>query len=97
MVNMKFFLWIFLGNISFLAVQKERDRLGRQRTHHYNFGIPNIKSNSHLTGDIDDDDDDDLSVTALLKAEQTAQEVWKIKKNEFKNLNFFSILVDKFN
>jgi len=34
-----------------------------------------IKSNPHLTSDLNDDDDDDLSVTALLRAEQTAQEV----------------------
>ncbi|CAF0750848.1 unnamed protein product [Didymodactylos carnosus] len=39
------------------AVQKERDRLGRQR-HHDDF----------------DGDDDDLSVAALVRAEQTAQE-----------------------
>ncbi|CAF0830995.1 unnamed protein product [Didymodactylos carnosus] len=39
------------------AVQKERDRLGRQR-HHDEF----------------DEDDDDLSVSALVRAEQTAQE-----------------------
>jgi hypothetical protein len=65
-------IFIFLGNI--LAVQKERDRLGRQRSHNYNFGIPNIKSNSHPNSDIDDHDDD-LSVMALLRAEQTAQEV----------------------
>ncbi|UJR33089.1 hypothetical protein I4U23_020547 [Adineta vaga] len=55
------------------AVQKERDRLGRQRSHNHNYGMNNIKLNSHLTGDIDEDDDD-LSVTALLRAEKTAQE-----------------------
>ncbi|CAF2407740.1 unnamed protein product [Rotaria sp. Silwood2] len=55
------------------AVQKERDRLGRQRSHVYNFGTTNLKSNANLTGDLDEDEDD-LSVTALLKAEKTAQE-----------------------
>ncbi|CAF3415552.1 unnamed protein product [Rotaria sp. Silwood1] len=55
------------------AVQKERDRLGRQRSHVYNFGTTNVKSNANLTGDLDEDEDD-LSVTALLKAEKTAQE-----------------------
>ncbi|CAF0847539.1 unnamed protein product [Rotaria sordida] len=55
------------------AVQKERDRLGRQRSHVYNFGTTNIKSSGNLTGDLDEDEDD-LSVTALLKAEKTAQE-----------------------
>ncbi|CAF1014453.1 unnamed protein product [Adineta steineri] len=56
------------------AVQKERDRLGRPRG--YNYGMANVKTKSHLTGDLDEDedDDDDLSVTALLKAEKTAQE-----------------------
>ncbi|CAF0762062.1 unnamed protein product [Adineta steineri] len=58
------------------AVQKERDRLGRPRGHNYNYGMANVKTKSHLTGDLDEDedDDDDLSVTALLKAEKTAQE-----------------------
>ncbi len=94
--NMFFFVWIFIENI--LAVQKERDRLGRQRVHHYNYGMAKIKSNPHLTGDLNDDDDDDLSVTALLRAEQTAQEVWE-KENEWIYLNvciLYSISVDKF-
>jgi len=55
------------------AVQKERDRLGRQR-HHYNYGLTNMKPNLHHSPSLDDDDDDDLSVMALLRAEQTAQE-----------------------
>jgi len=38
-----------------------------------------MKSTSHSNSDIDDHDDD-LSVMALLRAEQTAQEVYK-KKN----------------
>jgi hypothetical protein len=54
-----------------LAVQKERDRLGRQRGHHYNYGTTSIKLDSHHL----EDDEDDLSVMALLRAEQTAQEV----------------------
>ncbi|CAF1678152.1 unnamed protein product, partial [Adineta ricciae] len=54
------------------AVQKERDRLGRQRSHH-NYGVMNTKLHSNLTGDINEDEDD-LSVTALLRAEKTAQE-----------------------
>jgi nuclear factor 4-beta len=52
------------------AVQKERDRLGRQRGHHYNYGTTSIKLDSHHL----EDDEDDLSVMALLRAEQTAQE-----------------------
>lgn len=60
-----------------LAVQKERDRLGKQRSHNPHYGMGNIKVASHLAGDRhdDNDDDDDLSVTALLRAEKTAQEV----------------------
>lgn len=58
-----------------LAVQKERDRLGRQRSHHYNHGFSNMKSNLRQSTSLEDDDDDDLSVMALLRAEQTAQEV----------------------
>ncbi|CAF4652488.1 unnamed protein product [Rotaria socialis] len=55
------------------AVQKERDRLGRQRNHVCGYGTANTKSNVNLTGSLDEDADD-LSVTALLKAEKTAQE-----------------------
>ena len=57
-----------------LAVQKERDRLGRQKSHHFSYDTTNIKTHPRSTGDIDEDEDD-LSVMALLKAEQTAQEV----------------------
>jgi hypothetical protein len=57
-----------------LAVQKERDRLGRQR-HNYTYRIATIKSIGHINDDLDDDDEDDLSIIALLRAEQTAKEV----------------------
>ncbi|CAF4677007.1 unnamed protein product, partial [Rotaria magnacalcarata] len=60
--------------ITILAVQKERDRLGRQRNHVCSYGTANTKSNVNLTGDLNEDEDD-LSVTALLKAEKTAQDV----------------------
>ncbi len=92
----KYVLWgklILIWNI--LAVQKERDRLGRQRNHN-NYGMANIKTNSCINGDLDEDD---LSVMALLRAEKTAQEVWL---DEFFLGGFkyspivFSILVDKF-
>jgi hypothetical protein len=67
------FCWIlFICFVS--AVQKERDRLGRQRGNNYSYGIAPIKQSPNTTGDIEEDDDD-LSVMALLKAEQTAQEV----------------------
>jgi hypothetical protein len=58
------------------AVQKERDRLGRQRSHNYGYRMVNIKSHLHYKGEPDEvgDDNDDLSVMALLRAEQTAQE-----------------------
>ncbi len=74
----------FLWNSCILAVQKERDRLGRQRSHNYGYRMVNIKSHLHHKSDPDEggDDDDDLSVTALLRAEQTAQEVGE--KNELK-------------
>ena len=60
-----------------LAVQKERDRLGRQRSQNYTYGMAHSKSNTDIQGDLDedDDDDDDLSVMSLLRAEKTAQEV----------------------
>lgn len=74
-----------------LAVQKERDRLGRQR-HHYNYGLTNMKSNLHHSPSLDDDDDDDLSVMALLRAEQTAQEVITCENN-FKSQFIFFFLV----
>jgi hypothetical protein len=63
--------------IFILAVQKERDRLGRQRSHNYGYRMVNIKSHLHYKGEPDEvgDDNDDLSVMALLRAEQTAQEV----------------------
>jgi len=53
-----------------VAVQKERDRLGRQRHPNYAYRFAPVKS-----ADFDDDDEDDLSITALLRAEQTAREV----------------------
>jgi hypothetical protein len=56
------------------AVQKERDRLGRQRHHNYPYRIAAIKSIGHLNVDYDDDDEDDFSIMALLRAEQTAKE-----------------------
>ena len=58
-------------------MQKERDRLGRQRSHP-SYGVTNTKLHSNLTGDIDEDEDD-LGVTALLRAEKTAQEVESIE------------------
>jgi hypothetical protein len=74
MVNMKFLSTNF--SICFiLAVQKERDRLGRQRHHNYPYRIAAIKSIGHLNVDYDDDDEDDFSIMALLRAEQTAKEV----------------------
>lgn len=81
-----------------LAVQKERDRLGKQRTHHFHSKMSAIKSTGYSSGDLDDDDDD-LSIMALLKAEQTAKEVNEKKMKYLFNIpNFlFSILVDKFN
>ena len=62
----------FLLNL--LAVQKERDRLGRQRSNNYNYRMATIKPRRHIDGDIDEDDDD-LSIMALLRAERTAKEV----------------------
>jgi hypothetical protein len=63
-------------------VQKERDRLGKQRGHNHSYGMGNIKVNSHISSDRHEeiDDDDDLSVTALLRAEKTAQEVFELKE-----------------
>ncbi len=62
----------FISNFS--AVQKERDRLGRQ--HSNNYKMATIKPHGYIEGDLDeDDDDDDLSILALLKAEKTAKEV----------------------
>ena len=58
----------------FLAVQKERDRLGGQRGNICPYKMAPIKSRRHITDDFDEDEDD-LSVMALLKAEQTAKEV----------------------
>ena len=50
--------------------------MGRQRGSNYQYRMMNIPSNRYHTGGIDEgDDDDDLSVMALLRAEQTAQEV----------------------
>jgi hypothetical protein len=60
--------------VNFIAVQKERDRLGRQR-HNYTYRIARIKSIGHINDDLDDEDEDDLSIIALLRAEQTAKEV----------------------
>ncbi len=69
-----FFLLISIEYFVFLAVQKERDRLGRQRHHNYPYRIATIKPLGHLNVDYDDDEDD-LSIMALLRAEQTAKEV----------------------
>ncbi|CAF3554146.1 unnamed protein product [Rotaria sp. Silwood1] len=55
------------------AVQKERDRLGRQRNNNYNSRTATLKSIGHLSGNLDEDEDD-LSIMALLRAEQTAKE-----------------------
>ncbi|CAF0881073.1 unnamed protein product [Rotaria sordida] len=55
------------------AVQKERDRLGRQRSNNCNTRVVTIKSIGHLSDNLDDDEDD-LSIMALLRAEQTAKE-----------------------
>jgi hypothetical protein len=79
-----------------LAVQKERDRLGRQRSHNYGYRMVNVKSNLHYKGEPDEggDDNDDLNVMALVRAEQTAQEVRETSINNLKDLfeNFsFSI------
>ena len=57
-----------------LAVQKERDRLGRQRNNIHNYRLTAIKSMGRSNGDFDEDEDD-LSILALLRAEQTAREV----------------------
>ncbi|CAF3898564.1 unnamed protein product [Rotaria sordida] len=54
-------------------VQKERDRLGRQRSNNCNTRVVTIKSIGHLSDNLDDDEDD-LSIMALLRAEQTAKE-----------------------
>lgn len=57
-------------------MQKERDRLGRQRGSNYHYRMINVPSAAYHSGGLnDDDDDDDLSVMALWRAEQTAQEV----------------------
>ena len=70
----------------YLAVQKERDRLGRPRNSHHVHGAPTIKTSPRIPGELDDnDDDDDLSVMALLKAERTAQEVSILMMNMIKN------------
>ncbi len=66
-------LLFFISN--FPAVQKERDRLGRQHSNNYNYKMATIKDHGHIDGDVDEDDDDDLSIIALLKAEKTAKEV----------------------
>ncbi len=66
---------MFIFNL--LAVQKERDRLGRQRHSNYTYRITTIKSIGNINDDLDDDEDD-LSIIALLRAEQTAKEVLKI-------------------
>jgi len=65
-------LLFFISNL--LAVQKERDRLGRQHSNNYNYKTATIKIHGHIDGDLDEDDDD-LSIIALLRAEQTAKEV----------------------
>lgn len=60
---------------SISAVQKERDRLGRQRSSNHPYGMATIKSSPHIPGEPGDNDDDDLSVNALIGAEKTAQDV----------------------
>ncbi|CAF3615289.1 unnamed protein product [Adineta steineri] len=55
------------------AVQKERDRLGRQRSNNHTYRMTAIKSIGRIDHDFDEDDDD-LSIMALLRAEQTAKE-----------------------
>jgi len=59
------------------AVQKERDRLGRQRGNAHPYRVSPMKPNGYIPTHHhhpDDDDDDDLSVLALYRAEQTAKE-----------------------
>ena len=51
-----------------------------------------MKPNLHHSPSLDDDDDDDLSVMALLRAEQTAQEVITCENN-FKSQFVFFFLV----
>lgn len=62
-------------NLLFVAVQKERDRLGRQRSSNINYVPPTIKTSPRMSSELNEGDDDDLSVMALVKAEKTAQEV----------------------
>jgi hypothetical protein len=96
-------------NVFLLAVQKERDRLGRQRCSNPNYGASSNQSSpnkpiyrndngenhdSNVVGDdknnnknnVDDDDGhgDDPSVTALLRAEKTAQEVCRQRSYAFR-------------
>jgi hypothetical protein len=63
-------------SILILAVQKERDRLGRQRNTNntYAYRTATVKSAGYLT-DNHNQDEDDLSVMSLYRAEQTAKEV----------------------
>ena len=58
-----------------LAVQKERDRLGRQRTNNYSCRAGTAKVGRSLNDGQEDDEEDDLSVAGLLRAERTAKEV----------------------
>ncbi len=74
----KNFFFLFCNLI---AVQKERDRLGRQRHSNYTYRIATIKSIEHINRDLDDDEDD-LSIMALLRAEKTAKEVLTKNKNK---------------
>ena len=59
-----------------LAVQKERDRLGRQRSSNYACRVGTAKVGRSLHG-VQDGGEDDLSVAGLLRAERTAKEVRK--------------------
>ena len=80
-----------------LAVQKERDRLGRQRSQNYTYGIAHSKSNIDIQGGgLDEvDDDDDLSVMSLLRAEKTAQEVRPRHKPSFVGASSIVCLVHR--
>lgn len=78
--------------------------MGRQRGGNYHYRMINVPSTAYHSGGLNegDDDDDDLSVMALLRAEQTAQEVGKHKTNSRTFVGFvcvcvcvFSILADR--
>ena len=62
---------IYFPFSTIIAVQKERDRHGRPYSKNHTGRIATIKS----LKDIHDEDEDNLSIKALLRAEQTAKEV----------------------